>query len=217
MIPSRRVVMLSFLSPKSLFEDVDGTRRRRWSIINYDKACYEVLDALCARWAERGDFELIIKCKGTEDEKMIRQRIGEAHGLRICRDEPLHELIATASAVVGFNSQTMVESLLSDTCLIIPRWGQTDRPTEELQFDPKDHLTRKVIRFAGSAEDLVTEVEAALAAPGRRNDRAARRALMRRFIHFSEDIPSAVKVADFVERFARHTPSTRNTSAYLAK
>jgi len=105
--------------------------------------------------------------------------------------------------IVGSNSFSMVESLLSGAAMIVPAAGDQSGDPETMMFDPDDSLVARCIAFAASPEALEQQVQAAVHAGPRTVDRAARLALLQRYVCYSERETSARRVVEFMQSFIK--------------
>lgn len=187
--PARRIVLLSFLNPHKYYTSAEFF--------------FSVLDALREIVEQRPDLELVVKCKGGRDAAAISNHVGSHPRIVVGREMPIPETLSTASVVVGGNSLSMVEALLSGASLFIPVEGGVEQDPDTSLFDPNDPKVREHLHFAPSLDDLKKQVNAALDAGVAALDRASRVSLVQRYIHFTENEASGPRVADFIECFLK--------------
>lgn len=148
-------------------------------------------------------LDWVVKVKKGGDMEDVRADLRGKDGsaLTFDPDASLYELFPRSRAVVSFNSLATIEALLADSAVIIPVFGQTDRPRDELLIDPRDELSNQVFHFARSAAEL--DGLLARAAAGDlppRGSRSERRAMFSRHFFLPEDGTASRAV----ERFIRH-------------
>jgi hypothetical protein len=141
-----------------------------------------------------------VKSKDAKDTEEIRALVGSARrNFVIDHDAPLYELFPRARLVVGFNSLSIVEALLTSARVAIPCWGDADRQREELIFNPDDAGSAGIIDFARSPEALREQL--ALAAVGRLAEpasTAARRGVVQKILHYPDEHSCSQAVENFV-------------------
>src|SRR5262249_8101288 len=141
----RRIVLLSSLNPQKYYATGDFF--------------FSVLDALCALVARHAGWELVVKCKGQRDMSAVAERVQGRDGVTVVADVALHDVLSGASVIVGANSLSIVEGLLSDATLFVPLDGAVHEP-DTLMFDAADPLVAQCLNFVGSTDDLVRRIAA---------------------------------------------------------
>lgn len=200
--PARRIVLLSFLNPQKYYASGDFF--------------FAVLDAL-RRVVERSPgWELVVKCKNHRDEAAITSYLGQPPAICVGYDMPLPELLSSATVIVGSNSFSMVEGLLSGATMIVPAAGGHSGDPETMMFDPDDSLVARCVAFAVSPEALEQQVEASVRAGPPTVDRGARLALLQRYVCYSERETSARRVVDFMQSFIKPISTASVCSAERA-
>jgi hypothetical protein len=186
--PTNRVVLLSFLNPGKYYAS--------------SKMFFSIAEAVRRAVAKSGlHWELVIKCKNVADHQPIRQQFAGFAHIRVGHDMPLPDLLSSASVIVGANSLSMVESLLSAAHLIVPTFATNADDPEAMLFDPSDELVTHCIGFASSIADLEQRILIASQSPPS-VDRAARLSLLQRYICHDEAEPSTSRVIAFIRNFA---------------
>lgn len=184
--PGRRIVLLAFFNPLKYYVSGDYF--------------LSMLDALCALVEETPDWELVVKCKGVRDGSAIAERVGHRSRVSVTTDAPLADALSTASVVVGGNSFSVVEALLSDAALF---FADPNCEPDTSIFDPADPLVAECLRPVSSVEELMQGVQNVVASGAPPVDRVARLSLLRRYVDYSPDEASAKRVADFIDCFIR--------------
>ena len=192
--PGRRIVLLSYLDSEKYYVSRD--------------AFLAVLDGLRRAVGSAPGWELIVKCKNANGTRAVLKHVGTATDLRVGHDMHLPELLSTASIIVGANSLSMVESLLSDAELIVPSIETGNSPTETRMFDPSDDLVAQCIAFPNTIYSLERHVLSVIERGQPAANRNARLALLQRYIHYTERQSSSSKVIEFIDKYARAEPRT---------
>ena len=189
--PGRRIVLLSFLKPQKYYESADFF--------------FGILDTLRGIVARSPGWELIVKCKEFRDNDAVTVHVGSEPQVTVAGDIDLPKLLSTASIIVGSNSLSMVESLLSGAELFVPISPNARADGNAMMFDPSDELVSRCFHFIDSAAALESAIENKMT-PSPIVDRSARLTLVQRYIHYTEDVPSSRRVADFIEAFMKPVP-----------
>jgi hypothetical protein len=156
-----------------------------------------------ARKEQKPDLTWLVKCKKRGDRAETLARIG-AHGnspLRFEFDTPLFDLYPRSRIVIGYNSLALIEAMLTDAPVVVPCWGETRTIRANLLLDYDDPLTRRVMTFAESPEQLADLL--ARAARGEKlmtGSPEDRRALFETHIH----VPTDKTASAATEAFVRH-------------
>jgi len=191
--PGRRIVLLSFLNPAKYY--ITGG-----FFLSVVDALLRVVETMPGGW------ELVIKCKGSRDAKLVKAHVGNLPHVKVGYDFPLPPLLSSAAVIVGANSFSMIESLLSGAHLFVPRDGNTVEDSETLMFDPSDPLVASCLNFTSSTEELEQRVKISIEQGAVAAGRAARLSLMQRYVKYTEDETSARRVINFIEKYAKGRP-----------
>jgi hypothetical protein len=184
--PGPRIALLAFLNQAKYYASSDYF--------------FSVLDALCALVERAEGWELVVKCKGSRDGSAVAERIEGRPNVSVTSEASLTDVLSTASIVVGGNSFSMVEALLSGAALFVA--DASGEPDASI-FDPTDPLVAQCVQSVGSAEELLCSIDKTMAEGTPTVDHAARLRLLRRYVDFSPDEASAKRVADFIDCFIR--------------
>jgi hypothetical protein len=104
------------------------------------------------------DYTFWVKCKNSGQTCLTLDYLDGIpdHKLRVSHDFDLVELQSKAKIIIGFNSLSILESMLSNAALITPCWGDANLDPFLLQLDPNDELAQSVYNFPRSREDFST-------------------------------------------------------------
>ena len=168
---------------------------------------YREAVAACGRASRQAAAEcgvrFILKCKNEFNIELAGRILADVPGHRVVLDmhASLYELFPRSRIVAGFNSFSLIEALLGAAPVVVPNWGDSRRPTEELVFDPDDESLRGAVAFATSAEDFEARIAAVVARPPGPVDSAQRRRIVGRYCHFSEGETASAAVARFIGHY----------------
>jgi hypothetical protein len=146
----------------------------------------------------------LVKCKKKGDRDETLERLGQvdAPNLRFEYETPLFELFPRSRAVVGYNSLALLEAMLTDAPVVIPCWGETRPPRQDVLLDYNDPLTRRVASFAATPEELRDLlIRAARGEKLKTGTAEERRALFAANIHVPEKGTASRKVQDFIAHY----------------
>ena len=113
----------------------------------------------------------------------------------------LPSLVASARAVVGFNSAILFECLLAPVPILVPRWGQAGEVSPDVQApSPADPALHGHIRFVESREEMkqtLTKLITASTPPVLNMDE--RLDLFGRYFTYTRDRTCVERVEDFID------------------
>lgn len=162
-----------------------------------------------ARTTPANGVEFLVKAKNKADLEAIRGLVGDVPPrLTISFDTPLPHVLPRSRLVVGFNSMSVLEALLSDAKIVIPHWADADRSSSQLMFDPRDPAYSDAVSFAGDPKQLKRAIEEAAARdpdPAGAAEVEARLTVLNRHMHVTHDEASAA-VEEFVREFTTNRP-----------
>lgn len=166
----------------------------------------EIFDRV-ARHENHGELTWLVKCKKRGDRDEVLHRVGTLDGspLRFEYDTPLFELYPRSRIIIGYNSLALVEAMLTDAPVVVPCWGETRAPRQDLLLDFNDPLTRKVVNFADSPEafaDLLARAARGEALPA--GTREERLALFKAHLHLPGSDGGPKTASASTEAFVRH-------------
>jgi hypothetical protein len=170
-----------------------------------------------ARESKPSPLTWLMKCKKRGDRDEVLERLGrvDPEALRFEYDTPLFELFPRSRVVIGYNSLALVEAMLTDAPVVVPCWGEARAGRHNVLLDYDDPLTRRVVNFADSPEEL--EALLLRAARGEKlptGTDADRRAMFRSHIHVPDGGNGPVTASAMTEAFIRHyVDRARLTSA----
>lgn len=97
------------------------------------------------------EYNFVVKCKdGFHQNETLRLLAGDIGKLDITYDADMIDLLSHSKVVVGFNSLSFLEALLSESHLILPYWGDSKHDPYLLQVDPNDPEAKEIIDVATS-------------------------------------------------------------------
>lgn len=147
----------------------------------------------------------IVKCKNQEDKDAALAVLQDfpGHKLQVVTNVHMVDLLNRSRLVAGFNSLSVLESLLSGATICVPNWGDAVRDPFDLMLQPQDALTRQVVAFPESEHEMERQfLEAALAEPPA-PDRGARMQLFRHYFHYPEAGSSSEEAEKFIRSYLK--------------
>lgn len=165
----------------------------------------EALHIFCSAAKACPDPKLrfVVKCKSPNDRETIKAMVDRTKSDKVTflSDIPLPELLLRSRLVIGFNSLSHIEALLSPALLICPQWGDADRLEAELQINPKDPRCQSLFTFPQSTceleELLKTACQRNFAPPGISEDRME---LFRTYFY----VPCGISASEAIQNFVQH-------------
>jgi hypothetical protein len=186
--PSKIIVLLSYLGPMKYYADDDF---------------FETVNVVRRTVMRNADWKLIIKCKGLTDERAINRRVNAEERVVISHELPIAELLAEASVVVGSNSLSLLEALISSAKLIMPVTPAAMQNPDTMMLDVTDPQVRDCISIVTSMSDLESEIEIAMRTPLGEFNHEERFSLLQRFLFVRQDEPASERVIGFIEKHVR--------------
>jgi len=160
-----------------------------------------------ARESKPSTLTWLVKCKKRGDRDEVLERLGrvDADALLFEYDTPLFELFPRSRVVIGYNSLALVEAMLTDAPVVVPCWGEARAERHNLLLDYNDPLTRRVVTFADSPqqlEDLLSRAARGEKLPTGTD--AERRAMFRSHVHIPDGRNGITTASGMTEAFIRH-------------
>lgn len=165
----------------------------------------EALAGFAAAAERHPHINFVVKCKHKNDGNDVRDllRSTPSHRLQVSH-EPATKFLGAARAVMGFNSLSIVESLVSNAEVLVPQWGDTRTSQENQIYWREDPLHRRNITFLDSREDLDNALDRiARGETSEPFDMSERIALVQNFVHFDPERRASEAVEDFVDHYVK--------------
>lgn len=151
------------------------------------------------------NLKFVIKCKeGRGDYGRMEKRFVEAGAPINLRPEQhinMRDLMDRSKVIVGFNTLSLAEALLTDTPLIIPSWKVTENDKHLVMMDPDDVELAKEVHFPRSVDQFREQLEQALTATPQ-IDRELRLKLTNRYMMFTPGETASERVARLIHQLA---------------
>jgi hypothetical protein len=184
--PQKLIVLLSYLAPLKYYGAEEF---------------FEAVNVVRDMVRRNPDWKLVIKCKAVADERVILSQIQPEDRVVISHELPIAELLAGASIVVGSNSLSLLEALISSAKLIMPVNPTTMDEADTLMLDISDPTVRECITIVNTMSDLESEIQTAMQlsepAPV---DYDKRFSLLQRFLFVTRDEPASERVLGLIEK-----------------
>jgi len=113
----------------------------------------------------------------------------------------MRDLMDRSKVIVGFNTLSLAEALLTDAPLIIPSWNVTENDKHLIMMDPDDNELAETVLFARTPEQFSEQLEDALTSKSP-IDRAARLKLTNRYMMFTPGETASERVAKLINELA---------------
>ena len=105
----------------------------------------------------------VVKAKSSEDARLISRMLkAKPKNLSIEHDIGLYDLLRSSRLVIGFDSLSLLEALLSDATVVIPFWGVTNVEADQVMFHPCREPHGTAINFVKSLEALSNMIDCAV-------------------------------------------------------
>jgi hypothetical protein len=149
------------------------------------------------------DLQFVVKCKeGRGDYGLMQEKFKACNAPANLRPEQhinMRDLLDRSKVIVGFNTLSLAEALLTDTALIIPSWLVTSDNKHLTMMDPDDAELGKEIQFPRTLEQFRQQLDTAIqTVPA--VDRALRLKLTNRYMLFTPGESASQRVAALLAR-----------------
>lgn len=131
------------------------------------------------------NYNFIVKCK---DQYHINETLSILNGsygrLKISADLDMIDTLSQSKVVIGFNSLSFLEALLSKAYLICPYWGDSKHEPYLLQINPEEPEVQKIMEIAHSREEFKEKLIMLIGSPEFSQSLDQRIAYFNRYIYF---------------------------------
>ncbi len=152
------------------------------------------------------ELQFVIKCKeGRGDFGRMKKRFAASQAPSNLRPEQhinMRDLMDQSKVIVGFNTLSLAEALLTDAPLIVPSWKVTENDRHLVMMDPDDAELAEAVLFPRTAEQFKEQLEAALSADAPAPPREKRLKLTNRYMMFTPGETASQRVAKLIEELA---------------
>ncbi|MCE8038921.1 hypothetical protein [Halomonas sp. MCCC 1A11062] len=143
-------------------------------------------------------YVLYIKAKNKIDEKLIKEEVGESKNVIVTSSVELTDLLPRSKIIIGFNSLSLVEALLTESVILVPDWHGLDKKEDMLStfsFVPPGTINlvtkEKLSKLLENIESTVDEL-----APIREN----RLSMLKEFMQWDDDETSTEKLVKILKK-----------------
>jgi len=155
------------------------------------------------------DLQFVVKCKeGRGDYGLMQEKFSACKAPANLRPEQhvnMRDLMDQSRVIVGFNTLSLAEALLTEVSLIIPSWLVTDDNKHLTMMDPDDPELCKEIQFPRSLEQFRQQLDSAIkTAPA--VDRSLRVKLTNRYMLFTPGKSASERVSALLARLTEIKP-----------
>lgn len=165
-----------------------------------DRTFLEVLEAFVqtAQACQDRDLTFLIKAKDADDVRNLhRILVGRVGGnIRIDASIPMTQALAGSRVIVGYNSLSLIDALLSGSQIILPAWGECLTAGEMCMY-PQTEDSMGFFDYVMSPQDLHDALDRFITAPPETQDLAADNAKQ-----------------DYIARYVTYTPGRLNSTAF---
>ena len=143
----------------------------------------------------------VVKAKSYADALVIRQMLAmRPTNVLIEHDTSLFDLFLRSRLVIGFNSLSVVEALLSEATVVVPFWGDANGAAESTMFHPCRDQHPKALLFAESRAALAELTDRAARGDQRDRevDRDARLNVVNQFMAWSAHHTASERVESWI-------------------
>ncbi|MBZ9631488.1 hypothetical protein LB465_11920 [Salegentibacter sp. LM13S] len=160
-----RMDMISDLNYKNtsrnyitLFSFIDG-------LYDGNQTFFEILNIFLNLADKYPDQQFLIKCKSDYDYKILNDYCKNKPNIHLSYLMEFTKPFEVSKLIISFNSNSILESLLSRAAILIPYWGDTVKPQQELLVDPNEDEFL-VFNFAHNQKDFTEFVENIITSKG---------------------------------------------------
>lgn len=182
-----------------------------------DQTFVEVLDRFVRMAHDSKDAALtyLIKTKDADDTLYLQEMIGSRirANIKIDHSIPMTQALLGSRVIVGYNSLSLIDALISGSQIVLPAWGQCLTEGGMCMY-PKTEQSMAFFHYAISPEDLGDAVQHAVsngAAAGRKMDDGMQ-AYINRYVTYDPNLLNSSAFAqialDHVARKQRRTASS---------
>lgn len=122
-----------------------------------DQTFQEVLDVFIRSAASclYNDIVFLIKTKDAADTRQLSDMLRGRLTSNVMIDDqiPMVEALSGSRMIVGYNSLSLIDALLSGTNIILPAWGECQAVGDMCMY-PRNSISEKFFDFAGSASAM---------------------------------------------------------------
>ena len=147
-------------------------------------------------------IRFLVKAKHQPEVLTIKKMLAE-RGLDLHVEDSavFPSLVKNARAIIGFNSMALFESLLAPVPILVPSWGETDKPAKFLHVSPKDPVMGNHMQFVTGADEMARVLDRAATGPVPTLDMAARLAAFQHYFTYDPVQKASERVENFVAEF----------------
>ena len=186
-------------------EDKSPSPRPTFVLFEFSDSTYlapsawkETVEIFVRKAHEYPQARFIVKLKpNTSNMKELREAVPQCEFMA---NEHLWDILPQARMVIGYNSMALIESLLSSARIVIPQWGDAQRPQREQALMPSDKTWAQGIEYARYPQHMESMIETAMDGmlPLSEEQSAARRQCFDEFFHFDPQRLASKAVEDVV-------------------
>ncbi|MHA6327199.1 hypothetical protein [Roseivivax sp. CAU 1753] len=129
-----------------------------------DHTFQEVLDIFIqsATSCTNSDLTFLIKTKDAEDTRRLKNTLRRRMSPNVVIDDkiPMTRALSRSRIILGYNSLSLIDALLSGAKIILPGWGEC-LTTGELCMYPKNERSERFFTYADTAATLIRLLKSA--------------------------------------------------------
>jgi hypothetical protein len=131
------------------------------------------------------DYHFVVKCKDAfhiaETLQILNNDVGNLH---ISSEIDMIDLLKQSKVIIGYNSLSFLEALLSPAHLILPFWADSKYAPYMLQIDPADQEAQDIVNIAYSREHFQEILDNKIQGPDYEHRDKKRINYLNKFIYF---------------------------------
>jgi hypothetical protein len=143
------------------------------------------------------DVSFVVKTKDRLDTEKVRalaNSYSAQHNVAISDTIDLFDLLPDSRLIIGYNSLSLVEGLMSGSRIAIPNWGQCLSSGPKVMYPVDDPLVDELIDFPKDEQALYLLVAQAINDSQLNNDLEKNEKLIDQFIHIPKKTTSAAEL-----------------------
>lgn len=153
-----------------------------------DETFKEVLLKFCqtSKLYSESDVRFVVKTKDRFDTQKVKHLAASEEGqqnLVITDETDLFELLPDSRLVIGYNSLSLVEALMSGAHIAIPAWGQCLSTGPTVMYPEDSPLVKELIAFPKDHHEIEAVIDSAINADSRPVDSIKADKLIQQYIY----------------------------------
>lgn len=194
---------LWFTPPKPLYE-------RPVVLLSYLKGYgaeghfYEMVRLFSETANRHPNIPFVLKAKHGFEHKTLKAMTAQfGSAVQVIHTPDMPNLLRGARAIIGYNSLSVFEGLLTSSPIFVPQWGEALRPWKSQAPCPIDPRLKDHMVFIPSAEEMTSALESAIAGTFPVSGSREREETFSKYVYHTRAEPACFRVVNFIREFSR--------------